>query len=736
MKKFLRTVSVVLAAVLTVSLTAPAAGAAGFSDTSGHWAKTYIDEGVKAGYLSGYRDGSFRPNASVTRGAFCKMLNKALGLEATASISFKDVSSSDTFYSEIQKAVYAGYISGYDDNTFRADKTITRQEAAVMISRVLPAASAEKNLNTLKDGDSVASYAKSGVRKVLSKGYITGNSSGRFNPASPLTRGQTAKIIRTMLKGERIVRGGVDYTTPGKTYSGNIYVGPLNVNMSSGSLTFSNCKLLGMLTVKSGASVKLSDTDAAVLSVTSSALPTVTATGTSWIRSTYLSGAANLTESGLSGTGFDTVALSGSALKSKTVTLRGAFGAVSASSPVKLALPSGSISLLSVASGAAGSSFALSSGTSVASAVLNGSCAFTGSGTIIAAQQNVSGVTYETAPKTVNGSAAETLVPTVTPSNGATGVSVSASVKLQFSSPVYNSNGGLLTSSKIADSVAELRRGSATGSRVSFAASISSDKKLITLSPESSLQSGVTYYVILLSGSVQTASGTQNTRQVFSFTTGKGALAPTPSPSDGATGVSVTVNPTLTFSESVYDASYSGTRTPGSSVLRKTFLLYRGSVSSSRQVDCSVSISGRRVTVVPDSNLDAGTTYYLVVTEDLLKNSDGDTNSYQKFSFTTTGKGTLVPTPSPSDGATGVSVTVNPTLTFSESVYDASYSGTRTPGSSVLRKTFLLYRGSVSSSRQVDCSVSISGRRVTVVPDSNLDTGTTYYLVVTEDLLK
>src|SRR5574344_1028544 len=103
MKKPLRFLSALLALTMAVSLTTTAVLAAGFKDTGKHWAKRYIDEGVKAGYLSGYSDGTFRPDAGVTRGAFCKILNQALGLEATAAISFSDVKSTDTFYTEIRK---------------------------------------------------------------------------------------------------------------------------------------------------------------------------------------------------------------------------------------------------------------------------------------------------------------------------------------------------------------------------------------------------------------------------------------------------------------------------------------------------------------------------------------------------------------------------------------------------------------------------------------------------------
>ena len=742
MKKPLRFLSALLALTMAVSLTTTAVLAAGFKDTGKHWAKRYIDEGVKAGYLSGYSDGTFRPDAGVTRGAFCKILNQALGLEATAAISFSDVKSTDTFYTEIRKAVYAGYISGYDDGTFRAAKTITRQEAAVMLSRLITEPDALKNLDALKDASSVAAYAKGGVQRVMTKGYLAGDGNGRFNPDKPITRGQTAKVVSTLRTGERIVHGSVDYTTSGKTYSNNIYVGPLTVGIADGgSVTFRNCRLLGLLTVKSGAAVNLPDTDVTALSVTSTgSAPTVTVSGSGSVKHAYLSGAANLTESSLTGAGFGQVSFSGSALKTKTTALRGAFDSVTVSSPAAVSLSSGSIKGLNVAAGAAGSAFALAAGTNVASAVLNGACTFTGTGTITAAQQNVSGVTYQTAPGKITGTAASssTLTPTVSPSDGTTGVSAGVSPTFTFGESIYDAgySSDRTPSTTVLNNTFKLYRGSVTSSRL-VDCTVSLSGKKVTLTPDASLTAGTTYYLVVNSGYLKNSSGTTNSQLKTSFTTASQAtLSPTVSPADGKTGVAVTVAPTFTFSESVYDAGYSSNKTPSSTVLDKTFKLYRGSVTSSRLVDCTVSISGRVVTLTPDDNLSLNTTYYLVVNSGYLKNSSDDTNPYLKTSFTTSAKNTLTPSVSPSDGATGVSVGVSPTFTFSESIYDASYSSDKTPSSTVLDKTFKLYRSSVTSSRLVDCSVSLSGRVVTLTPDEDLNLNTTYYLVVNSGYLK
>ena len=771
MKKVKRFLAVLLSVAVVLSLAAPAGFAAGLSDIQNSWAKKYIEQGISAGYISGYGDGTFRPNASLTRGAFCKLLNKALGLQDTVAISFSDVSSSNTFYTEIQKAVYAGYISGYTDGTFRPAKTITRQEAAVMISRVITNPTTLKSLSTLSDSSSIATYAQEGVQKVLSKGYITGDESKKFNPSAVLTRAQTCKIISLMLAGERIVKTNVTFTTAGKTYSNNVYTGQLTSSIaSSGTLTFDNCRVLGKLSVSSAGTVQLSNSRVVALSVvptgtttssltrsaagqnisvpsdgsyvtgasslkSAAAVPTIIASGSTDVASVSLSSGATLTESGLtSGSGFNSITLSGSGLSGKAVTLRGAFTTVNTASPSSLTLASGSIAKLNVDRSAAGSAFALTSGTNVAAAALNGSCAFTGAGTISAAEQNISGVTFETRPVKLTGTAASssTLTPTVTPASGSTGISTSAAVKLVFSEAVLNSAGGTLTAANVVNNAVELRKSSATGTKISYTAAVSADKKTITLTPSSTLDAGSTYYVVLLAGGFKSSAGAVVARQVFSFTTVSGVLTPTVSPSSGSTGVSPSTSITLTFSENVYTSS--GTALT-SSYLYNTALELRSGSETGSLVGFSANINSasRVLTLYPSSTLSSNTRYYLILKAGMLRNSAGTTCSRQVWYFNTTG-GTLVPTVSPSSGSTGISTSTSLSLTFSENVYTSS--GTSLTSSYLYGSALELRSGSETGSL-VGFSANIASSRVlTLYPSSTLSSNTRYYLILKAGMLR
>ncbi len=105
-----------------------------FSDIDNHWAKDWIKNAVDLGFVSGYEDGTFKPDRTITRAEFSTMLNKAMKIEITENINFSDVGEKEWFYKEIQKSVAAGFFSGYENNTFRPNNPIKREEVAKVVA--------------------------------------------------------------------------------------------------------------------------------------------------------------------------------------------------------------------------------------------------------------------------------------------------------------------------------------------------------------------------------------------------------------------------------------------------------------------------------------------------------------------------------------------------------------------------------------------------------------------------
>ena len=214
--------SLCAAVLLTGSL---GVSAAKLTDIDGHWSKDYVEYGVQKGYINGYEDGSFRPEATVTRAEFSKMINASVGIAKTADISFNDISSGDWYYQEVRKAVYAGYTNGYEDDTFRAENSITREEAAVILSRIATRAEKTKSLSSFRDTDEISDWAEDAFELVCSKGYITGDEQKRLQPKGLLTRGQAAKIIYSLITTENICAKDYTISAFNPTCSETIFTG-------------------------------------------------------------------------------------------------------------------------------------------------------------------------------------------------------------------------------------------------------------------------------------------------------------------------------------------------------------------------------------------------------------------------------------------------------------------------------------------------------------------------------
>ena len=140
-KKLIIFLAVVLTALLAVSAVFAKAPKS-FSDLkTSHWCYEKIMDFLGRGFVDGYEDGTFRPDQTITRAEFVKIVNNFFGYDSTpeenAKSSFSDVSEEDWYFGYVEEAVENGYIKGYTDGTFRPFETIRRQEATVILSRIL-----------------------------------------------------------------------------------------------------------------------------------------------------------------------------------------------------------------------------------------------------------------------------------------------------------------------------------------------------------------------------------------------------------------------------------------------------------------------------------------------------------------------------------------------------------------------------------------------------------------------
>lgn len=196
------------------------------SDIGGHWGAENIRFLLDRGIISGYPDGTFKPDRTITRAEFVKIINQAIDNNKVGNVSFSDVKSGTWYYDEVRKAVGAGYINGFPDNTFRPNGTITRQDASKMVREAFGIEEVKNSTKTFSDHGSIRSDAVCCVNALVSKGYISGHTNGTFDPQGSLTRAQAATMVANTIKGERpsgpvvVVDAGHGGSDPGATGNG------------------------------------------------------------------------------------------------------------------------------------------------------------------------------------------------------------------------------------------------------------------------------------------------------------------------------------------------------------------------------------------------------------------------------------------------------------------------------------------------------------------------------------
>lgn len=106
-----------------------------FSDIQNHWARLFIEGLANQGTISGFPDGTFRPNRAMTRAEFAAILQKAFTQpKKRPYVPFVDVPAKFWAAPAIQKAYETGFLSGYPGNRFRPDANISRLEVLISLA--------------------------------------------------------------------------------------------------------------------------------------------------------------------------------------------------------------------------------------------------------------------------------------------------------------------------------------------------------------------------------------------------------------------------------------------------------------------------------------------------------------------------------------------------------------------------------------------------------------------------
>lgn len=176
--------------------TNPTVIVSGFSDIeSVEWAKEAITALANAGVVSGYDDNTFKPQQSIKREEFVKMVISAAKIDLNkAACKFDDVEQDKWYAQYVNAAFGAGIISGISETEFGIGKGITREDMAVIIARLINVESGDSEV-VFTDDASISNYAKDSIYKLYRTRKIAGVGNNRFAPKEIVTRAQAAKII-------------------------------------------------------------------------------------------------------------------------------------------------------------------------------------------------------------------------------------------------------------------------------------------------------------------------------------------------------------------------------------------------------------------------------------------------------------------------------------------------------------------------------------------------------------
>lgn len=169
-----------------------------------HWASAAIQSLAAKQIVTGITDKEFRLGSKVTRAEFTALLVRALGLKAEVKSGFGDVPQHAWYAGYVDAAVQAGIVTGQGQNTFAPERTISREEMAVMLIRALEVKLGKKTDpaaggSPFADASKVSVWAASSVNAAAELGLIQGKDNHLFDPKGWMTRAEGAQVIYQLL---------------------------------------------------------------------------------------------------------------------------------------------------------------------------------------------------------------------------------------------------------------------------------------------------------------------------------------------------------------------------------------------------------------------------------------------------------------------------------------------------------------------------------------------------------
>ncbi|UKS29607.1 S-layer homology domain-containing protein [Paenibacillus sp. HWE-109] len=186
-------------------------GSHSFEDMRAHWAEADVTRLAARLMVDGREESRFAPDESVTRAELAVLTTRILGLGSglatgTGAEPFADVQQGEWYAYAVAVAAQFGLLEGYEDGMYGPERLVTREELAVVLSRVVDwiadrdAIEVTSIIDGYRDSYETSIWAKESVARMSRLGVFQGDDSLRLRPLEPVTRAETAVSMIRMLR--------------------------------------------------------------------------------------------------------------------------------------------------------------------------------------------------------------------------------------------------------------------------------------------------------------------------------------------------------------------------------------------------------------------------------------------------------------------------------------------------------------------------------------------------------
>ena len=162
----------------------------------GEWYVNAINYVTSKGMMEGHANGTFAPNDALTRAELVQILYNIAGRpEVKSNKSFSDVAKVDWFYPAVMWAAENGIVEGYPDGTFNPNAPVSREQMVTIFWRVAGKPAAAANKVGFADAKDVDDYAKIAVIWAAEQKVVQGVGNNKFDANGSSTRAQAAQVL-------------------------------------------------------------------------------------------------------------------------------------------------------------------------------------------------------------------------------------------------------------------------------------------------------------------------------------------------------------------------------------------------------------------------------------------------------------------------------------------------------------------------------------------------------------